>query len=293
MEQLSKIKVLEDLKNEGFQYLYKYHNLNSNDKLTTLLENKLWASFPQEFNDVFDSQVRLNDSDIEKLAYEFVSPTNQLEDIKWLLKTSLEQVNSANISCFSLCDPLDATSAHMWGLYACNGNGVVTQYDIDSLITYNNQTMLRDGSDFHDVAYDKNYDQKLRLNKLAAFKKYINLLIDKERCNEKITRALISIYTTKSKQWEHEQEFRFISVRVMDNRNNPNVDLQKHIMEYRNNKNSCSFDFIEPIKVIFGWNAFTGCNKEYNMRIREAFSDSCIELQGDSIDYEKGRYLIK
>lgn len=282
-KKLDEIKNLESLKKSGINHIYKYLSLTEN-KLENILNNNLWASEPTSFNDKFDSQICLTNNESEELAAKHTKSSKiqiQYEDMLHFITTYVNTLNKSNISCFSECNPLNGLSSHMWGHYAGSGNGIALQYSIDDLIKYINSNHYF-GCEFMNVAYHLKPTDNHMLNK----KKHLSELIElhfldypiKEETQEIINNSSFTFYTNKSKQWEHEKEWRFISIRRWFG----NYD--------------CKYPFIEPSKIIFGWSAFDNKNRCLYKELKDWAEQQSIKyniLDSTTIDYETGMYKIK
>ena len=319
VDDLPKMRTLSDLKNDGVEYLTKWMTLDSVCKLKTIKDGKLFASFPANFNDSFDSQFRISEEDKRQLACciaynlgipKFATGWNFL-DILTEIELHIEKTHSTNIACFSSLDPIALESNHMWGLYANNGSGIALQYTIDDLLYFeiNNQDFVENGA-FYDVIYSDNPKQ---INGLNCFWTILYLALVKK--NPKMSSdAILTFHFVKSKEWQFEKEWRFMSMRTQeriekilpDDKYLKNTKIgSKKLQEQRQdikNINNSIFDFIKPSRIIFGWNNDDSSDKNKQQReyseilkkwaIKPDNKITCIELD-KVVDYKKSEFKIK
>ncbi len=321
---LPKMRTLLDLKNDGVEYLTKWMTLDSVCKLKTIKNQKLFASFPANFNDSFDSQFRISEEDKRNLAIDIKCSADRHEfgyvrvGTNWTsdsmcaeIDLHIEKTHSTNIACFSTLDPIALESNHMWGLYANNGSGIALQYTIDDLISFakNNQEFI-DSCKFYDVIYSDNPKQ---INGLNCFWTILYLALVKK--NPKMSSdAILTFQSMKSKEWQFEKEWRFMSVRTQEHIKKILPDEEylkntkigsKRFQEQRQdikNINNSIFDFIKPSRIIFGWNNYDSSDKnkqqrEYSETLKKWAIEpdnkiTCIELD-KVVDYKKSEFKIK
>lgn len=311
---LKEIWTLETLKSKGVRFLNKFLVIDAECKLNIIKQSKLWASFPENFNDILDTQIRLNDKQIKELGHEFYkSHTFKCSDlIVKILKFKIELLRSTHISCFTECDPVSIMSAHMWGLYANNGKGIVLQYDIGELIKFMKCCSDVNSSDFYNVAYDLNSNQLLRLNKY----KILKCILEKSNYSEfhESQDVMTTLLSVKSQQWQYEKEWRFISLKawpydsehyqeLKNYASNPqqhkspmNINREEKeslkLQKYREETTNCEFKFIKPSIIVFGCDCDMESGSYYNQLYSWAINNrvECKSLDSRSIDYNKGSY---
>lgn len=81
----------------------------------------LKLTLPEDFNDAFDSQLRLDDNGYKELANEKYSAEK--------LQYYAQRMQSVHILSLSSTKANNLTASHMWGLYADSGNGVAFEFD--------------------------------------------------------------------------------------------------------------------------------------------------------------------
>lgn len=312
-----KHETLESIRDKkNIKFLNRFINIDEECKFLTLQQAKMWASFPKMFNDIFDTQIRLNSEQLCKLAciLQIIYPSHQIDYIKQLINLHIEQFHATHICSFTECDPADVTSAHMWGLYANNGTGIAIQYDINAVIEFEKSIEYRYHCNFLKVAYDHNSDPLLRLNMFNRLKYMLEQILT-ANCNLHID-AVLTMLTTKSIQWKYEQEWRFISLKARNYNAEHHQKLENYIsnpeyyplptinpcyekreilrlQKYRENSINCEFAFINPSKIIFGWNCDITPNTYYGKLYSWAsnkHSIECIKIKPETIDYENGLY---
>ncbi|RTL00482.1 MAG: DUF2971 domain-containing protein [Proteobacteria bacterium] len=307
-----KIRTLQELKSQGVQYLSKWHLVNEPNKLNTILNNQLYAGYSSGFNDAFDSQVRLSDDVKKKLAIEIKELIDKKEfgclmvsnvaDSNYyinILNQHLELLHGINIACFSELDPISVSSNYMWGHYGGSGLGVALCYNIDDLIAY---TKLDDfnsnGCGFYDVAYDAiGHAQNYHIIKQYIVKTLSAVLEKKQLPNPEM--PIITFLSSKTKHWENEKEWRFISLRNYPTAKNvnqyidPKINTLNLIQETKQKDNKL-FSFIKPAKLVFGWHNHK--NKDwqqfaYNELEKWANKNKieCIYLD-DKLDYDNEKF---
>ena len=242
---LTQCKSLDDLlKNSEVEYLSKWIVLND-QKLATITQNKLYAGFSKQFNDIFDTQIRANDCEIEKLVCKLYNDSfYDCKDLKEHILHIINQFHHIHIACFSELDPISLDSNRMWGLYGSCGQGVVLQYSVENLKKWFDKfNQANQWSEFLDVCY---YGERKRNNKLefigeivklhhecttAEMKKpenkqlFHDVLIKNDdwrfkvndyvknspitAIKDKLIEKYLFLLSTKSQEWQYEREWRF------------------------------------------------------------------------------------
>lgn len=126
--------------------LYQYRQCSPYN-LSSLVDNSLWGSTPDRFNDPYDSVFRfdipsaikyaqsiIKDEDIQQL-----NESNRIKSSKTILKEYIEEqyhssVNTMKRSVLITCLSEVGDSEIMWSHYADNGKGFVVEYYLDELM---------------------------------------------------------------------------------------------------------------------------------------------------------------
>lgn len=283
-----------------FTHLTKWMTLDKN-KLSTLKSNKIYASFPEQFNDVFDSQIRCDTSTKKYLSNKFLSHKYidgdpdpiPIEDRRIrIIELYQEQLNDANICCFSLLNPLNIKSNHMWGLYANCGKGIALKYKIDDMIEFfikKSKKLRRElGINRIDNMHYIDYIDYCRImpvkyhntnNILPFFEKYIQLIVNYEFNAKKDHEVIFDYFRTKTVEWQYEQEVRLISLNYTRAKNheefthnylnNSKNTIQQEIIKQKQDFDK-TIEFIAPETIFFGWNykenpkGINNTNNEYD-----------------------------
>lgn len=264
------IKTLQDLKSKGVQFLSKWQLINDPNKLSTILNNQLYAGYSSGFNDAFDSQVRLSDDkkrslsidmkekiDKKEYGYIMVSNVTDISSYTNIINEHLELFHGINIACFSELDPLSVTSNYMWGHYGGSGLGVALCYNIDDLITYIGQDDFQnDGCGFCGVTYNAiGHAQNYHIIK-QFFEETILALLENKPLPD-MNMHIIIFLTSKTRDWENEKEWRFISLKNYPNNQSFNqyLDSKNALVSIQETKQKDNklFPFIKPAKLVFGW----------------------------------------
>lgn len=90
------------------------------------MQPRLKLSLPLEFNDLFDSQLRLSDDDFTKLVAETGREICQL-------KYFAHRMSAVHILSLSALSANNIQSSNMWGLYADSGKGIAFEFDFTAL----------------------------------------------------------------------------------------------------------------------------------------------------------------
>lgn len=184
--------IVQGVGSGGFpKSVYRYRNINDNFR-EMLIENKMWFSNPQDFNDPFDCKKNLeeNYSDSEIKSYLVSLGVSRFEvtqlaknikqsDFKKIVSDSIDNhINKSYICCFS--EKKD--DLLMWGHYTYGHSGVCMRFDMrydTNFFTF--PVKVKYSDDYPKVNYLKNHNET----------------VDK-------------ILTTKSNHWSYEKEIRVI-----------------------------------------------------------------------------------
>lgn len=98
------------------------------DRLNEIIKDcKMYMPYPDQFNDITDSQIRFAPENIAHLAETYEM---RLEDFERHV-TNYNFRN--NIVSFTSLTPSKLESNHMWGLYANSGNGIALGYNLTDI----------------------------------------------------------------------------------------------------------------------------------------------------------------
>lgn len=310
----NQLKSLIDLKDSGVKYLSKWQLLDIPSKLETIKNNQLYAGYSSGFNDVFDAQIRISDSNIQRLHQELLKTQRVMPVVSQLMsvvdsstyfieemRKMILRLSSANLTCFSSNDALSFESSNMWGLYGNSGAGIALQYSIDEIIDKIDKCPSYKYADIFQVNYRSNYAQEMADLFLKAFERMIpESLGDKPREDDttEIVNYSIDFITTKDTQWQHEKEYRLVIPNIYCNADSRTLkEIQDGFNEYKKDHSRCKFDFIKPAKIILGWNESNRNDWEkfaYKELEKWAFEQNieCIFLS-EFVDYDDGKFETK
>ncbi|RTL12860.1 MAG: DUF2971 domain-containing protein [Neisseriaceae bacterium] len=312
--QLPQHKLLGNLDIKNIHYLTKWMILDKPEKLETIKRSQLYAGYPEGFNDVFDSQIKIGNTEKRKISQSVANKDvqlNVLEDLRGSQKKDfnrdsyyldelsilIEQTHGANIACFSELNPLLLESNHMWGVYGSCGYGIALKYKIGRLKQWI-ATNKYYNSSFYEVVYS---NQEIINNKLKWLESILEILV-LDKSDKKIERAVnsrMALLTYKSQEWQFEKEWRFLNLsEVFTPKDNENtVNYIQRIEQYRQNKHNCLFDFIKPDEIIFGWNNHKNQNWEaYAYTELEKWAKDnhvkCVYLD-DKLNYAENKFKTR
>jgi hypothetical protein len=180
------------------EFLYKYRALNAYS-LASLTNNTLWLAKPKSFNDPFDCAITLDHQKYKESVLHAVTVALQrakpeglrpehLHDIlpgdKEAFETFRTSVLSA-VQAIGVCS-FSATPNHMlmWSHYADNHKGFSVEYD------------CREGTKLRELAHPVSYQDEVPSLTAADF------------APPNREKAFDSLWLTKAKCWEYEQEWR-------------------------------------------------------------------------------------
>lgn len=153
----------------------------------------LKISLPHEFNDLFDTQIRLNNHNLKKLALKY-----QLDEK--MVEYYIERLQTVHILSLIGRSAINFDTSHMWGLYADNGKGIAIEFDFDEL---NEKVNFKSAKQFVQEA-------RLKFNYVDIQDKHTKLLdYYRDNCNEQIYADIKSIILAMS-ELHDDQEIRTI-----------------------------------------------------------------------------------
>lgn len=230
-------------------------NLTSDikSKVKSITNQKIYIPDPYRFNDIFDSQIHIKDSDLLKL----ISSKEDLQAIKFWIKAASWTVR---IRCLSQCSPLSVKSNHMWGLYGGVGTGLAITYRSDDIKLWSEKNSIR----HEEIKYDPEHCP------LKLIKKYlVGGYFDDGDVNKNIVNVVNffkEFIFTKTNIWQHENEFRILQI---------DENMLKHVADFTKRKKilhpsagdsealhaymlqqklDYSIEFIKPSSITLGWN---------------------------------------
>lgn len=175
-EALKEKTILEDIENNYYK-LYNYTKINKNT-IRNILDEELWLGHPNTFNDPIDPPIKILEDDKHKYIIEHI-----------------------RIGCLSLKN----NNSLMWSHYADKHEGICIEYDLKFFLE----------SNIENIAIIKvNYVEEI-INEQGNIRIYKNRLSLPDgniydNSNSSISKELIDILSTKSKEWEYEKEYRII-----------------------------------------------------------------------------------
>lgn len=177
--------------------LYKYQPFEE-QRISTLIDKKLWFTIPKEMNDPFDSRGMYWDSEeIERFLREKISDNKirEFSSIDDIVNGGISSLrDNIKITCFSE----ELFSMPMWSHYANNHTGFCIEYNFANLDC--NQNLTRN---LFPVAYES---QRYDITNL--FKKTFNETYDNR------IKLLFFLMNIKHKSWLYEKEWRIIRTRL-------------------------------------------------------------------------------
>lgn len=187
-------------------YKFKHKNIPSKlfkfqpykeDRISSIINNKIWFTIPKDLNDPFDSRgVYWNTEDLQKI---FVSRNKylKLEKVNQIVTDAVASLrNNIKITCFSE----DLFSMPMWSHYADNHKGFCVEYNFKQL-DYEN--------DFTKYLFPVGYEsQRYNITNLTK-------LILENQTDLRIN-LFFFLMSLKHKSWAYENEWRIIKMRLSD-----------------------------------------------------------------------------
>jgi hypothetical protein len=178
-------------------FLYRYQALNAHS-LASLVNNTIWLSNPDSFNDPFDCAITLDRKKYEEsiahvvsVALEQYKPNEfDIDDFKSIKpgdKKAFENFRNGILELiqnWGICS-FSALPDHMllWSHYANNHRGFCVEYN------------CREGSEFRKVVFKVNYENTMPSLSAKDF-------------GESKEKALDILWLTKAKCWSYEEEWR-------------------------------------------------------------------------------------
>ena len=299
-------------------YLTKWMVINEQKKLDSIKNNQIYASFPNNFNDIFDAQLRCSIAIKQHLSVKYKSGEQNCPFIDYYQ----DFFSAANICCFSTLDPLSFDSHNMWGLYADSGSGISLQYNLDQLIAFISQNIpesidnFRKALDIPEIekVNPSIYDHCRMLpvqyidenNKLKWFESYLDKKINQINnipINYQVLgNHVLDFLTNKYQRWQYEQEVRLISLNYIMNSkaviNHPlnmetyinNAEVQNELQIHKSNYNDNNIPFIKPTKITLGWNYG---KHDLNKELIAFANEQQIELGylDNTVDYINNKFI--
>ena len=185
--------LLPAIRNELPHKIYKYYQLSDDNKrnelrLTSVKNNKIWASTCFEFNDPFECQyLYLNEDDLLQMG--IPNP----ENAKKIWDSIMGQIRQR---ITTICFTQNPNDMPMWAHYANEHKGFCVEYEVKN---YKN---------LYPVFYSEN-----RMKAQTLFIDLIYSFFNKEAKSEKLSTLFKYIILTsafKDKSWESEHEIRAI-----------------------------------------------------------------------------------
>ena len=124
---------------------------------------RLKVTLPADFNDPFDTQLRLSENDTKKLSEKH---SISIEKVLYYAK----RLQTVHILSLSKKHALSADSANMWGLYAKSGKGLAFEFDYNDVDYYLSNRDLQDFLLAFKNAVDKEHYLKNNLNEALYLK---------------------------------------------------------------------------------------------------------------------------
>lgn len=273
-----------NLLNSGCSHITKWFCFNDDNSRNTsvincIMTNQIYMSFSNEFNDIFDAQLRLCDETIRELAKRY-HPDLDVGLVKNFQHTFN---NSYIISCFSKNDPTSTNSHNMWGLYGKMGKGFALQYSLKSLhalIRQNKKHYLK-----HTIRA-VSYGTYCPLNFFDGYlEKFLEIQATTPRDSQKKERLLASIETKflgkKNLHWQYEEEVRIIGTGYLKDTQGLRGSEIRHL------------PFVNPSKIVLGWDYQSDKNTAlYNDLIKCAHdTNTDIGYLDKTVDYENKKFI--
>lgn len=209
--------------------IYKYFR-DGQRSLDTVKENKLWYSAPIKFNDVFDSDISIDENGvfdsmlkmpgipkgIRPGSQVWKAVRNQFRKDLPTLRANLDGLKSTTgIACLTETND----SLLMWSHYANNHRGMCVEYE---LMAINEQLKFSPVP----VVYE---DERVWLRS-----------INQSTLDAEIKKVLIESLTSKSPEWSYEREWRIIR------------DEGACGTKWEKEKNGALLDMVRPNSIVLG-----------------------------------------
>lgn len=243
--------------------LFKYYS-NETRNFEAVINGKMWYSTPQKFNDVFDSDIIIDENEIFNCALgmspdkrEIHAGSQMWNQIKKVihqqtgsLRRELERLRSSmGISCMSELE----NSLLMWAHYANNHHGICVEYNLMKINKQLNFTPVP-------IVYT---------GERACFRSLNIATIKKD-----VQKVYIEGITSKSTEWGYEKEWRIIRDETACG------DL------WDKNQKGALLDMIRPDSIILGCEA----ERDFEKTVREYCEANRIDLY--KMEKDKAQYRI-
>lgn len=169
--------------------VYKYRSGSERD-IETLVNNQFYSASIDSLNDIQEAKVQINNNEFK--LFDLLLNTNDLKDsnsFKIILEKYLQQTKEYGI--YSLSKNYD--NELLWAYYSNSHKGFCIEYDFNILKQYQLEPEF-----FCDVEYQKD----------------IPIISTNDLLNNKSRILDIKSLATKSKNWEHEDEYRIITGKI-------------------------------------------------------------------------------
>lgn len=172
--------------------------------LGDILNNKLKASFPHEFNDPFDSQLHISRDDLQEIA------KHANVDVKEVSFHENFILTTQSTSLIEI-DPISYKANLMWSHYADCGSGIAVVYDFDEVNRLHNKKaqanfLRRIRYIDHGPQTRDMFESYIKSHSIENFKNKIKGEIDQEGID-----LINALLTYKYQIWNYENEYRIIS----------------------------------------------------------------------------------
>lgn len=182
------------------QKLYKFEPFKG-ERISTVINNKLWFSVPKDMNDPFDSRgVCWDYQKVEELLQSYIPEERLKEKFE---KNSIDDImnefissarDNIKITCFSE----ELYSMPMWAHYAENHTGFCIEYDFKRLDNNHDLTKY-----LYPVGYEANRYDITNLFEMVLRSDYKDPRI----------KLLFFLMNIKHNSWSYEKEWRIINLR--------------------------------------------------------------------------------
>jgi len=179
--------------------VFRYRDISQPHFISEIRNTQIFCGPPDNLNDPFDCRVDWRKSFDRTIARGDLPTARRriLEDIKRQFEERAPPSNTG-VCCFTI----KADDQLMWAHYAGNHRGVCLLYEIP--VQYLQDQYPSEAGDFFFVGGSKiHYDDN-------AFSNWLRLGNLFEPTNDPAENAVTRIFTSKSKAWEHEEEYRLV-----------------------------------------------------------------------------------
>ncbi len=288
---------LQILLDKGINYINQFMTFEDFDggksKLETIKRKILYAGFSWGFNDVFDSQLRLSFNDKNTLFQRIIN-NYSLDINRTYLDNILTMLHLMSISCFTELDPLNLQSDNMWGLYAKSGTGICIQYKIEEIKKFLISCQFQIPWIIKKVKYED-------IDRTKIFEDFINAVkTSKSHNTDGVNKYLQLFHCYKLTTWSAEKEWRFISPVNIQAYFNKDLSQNSVYPPYEAMREGYfpqtwvnKFNFVNPARIIFGWNCDFKNNYQLLMEYCKKESNLEYIMLDKYIDYNNNQYAIK